>query len=102
MGWSRVSIRKNGRREVERNRPGSDYVRSSKSSIVRSLDFMVSAIGRNFKAYILKINDILALATGWMEALLTDKGKAKEEQVFSKKSRVLFLYFLNLRYLLDT
>lgn len=60
------------------------------------------AVVRNFKAYILKINDILALATGWMEALLTDKGKAKEEQVFSKKSRVLFLYFLNLRYLLDT
>lgn len=32
-------------------RPGPDYVRSSKSSIVRSLDFMVSAIGSHEKFF---------------------------------------------------
>lgn len=30
----------------------------------------------------------LALANGWVEVLLTDKEKAKEEQVLGKKSRI--------------
>lgn len=31
---------------------------------------------------------VLALATEWVEVLLTDKGKAREEQVLRKKSRI--------------